>query len=187
MNVPNPVEVNLEFTPNPNTLKYTLNRRILILGTENFLSLQEAETYSPLAKKLLELKGIESVMLGPSFISITLDSQDHILELNEAAIKTIKTHLESGETIVVAREEAVIPDNEDENSALIRKIINTEIRPAVAMDGGDIHFSSYQNGIVYLHMEGACSGCPSSEMTLKMGIESRLRKEIPGLKKIIPV
>ena len=99
-----PVEINLEFTPNPNTLKYTLNRRLLLTGAENFKTRDEAEGYSPLAVKLHDLDSVSGIMIGPSFITVTLSSQDNLRELNRQIMSVIKGHLESGETIVTPRD-----------------------------------------------------------------------------------
>lgn len=182
-----PIEINLEFTPNPNTLKYELNRRLLVTGTENFTTREEAAEFSPLATRLFDLEDVAGVMIGPTFITITLTSQDNLRELNRDVMHAIKGHLESGEIIVTPRAEAEHPASESETARRIREIIDSEIRPAVAMDGGDITFESYRDGVVYLSMMGACSGCPSSQMTLKMGIETRLRQELPEIQEVVPV
>ena len=174
-----PVEINLEFTPNPNTLKYTLNRRLLLTGAENFKTRDEAEGYSPLAVKLHDLDSVSGIMIGPSFITVTLSSQDNLRELNRQIMSVIKEHLESGETIVTPRDPEEMRENETAAAQRIREIIDTEVRPAVAMDGGDIVYRGFQNGVVMLQMQGACQGCPSSTATLKMGIENMLRHYIP--------
>lgn len=184
-----PVEINLEFTPNPNTLKYTLNRRLLVTGAENFKTRDEAEGHSPLAVKLHDLDPVSGIMIGPSFITVTLSSQGNLRELNRQIMNVIKEHLESGETIVTPRDPEEMQANETAAAQRIREIIDTEVRPAVAMDGGDITFESYDEneGKVYLYMMGACSGCPSSQMTLKDGIETRLRQEFPEISDVVPI
>ena len=181
------VEINLEFTPNPNTLKYALNRQILVTGTENYTSKAEAEKYSPLATKLFELEEISGVMIGATFITVTLSNLDNLRELNKSIIRTLKSHLESGEIICHPRPEDECRGEHSETALRIKEIINEEIRPAVAMDGGDITFERFENGIVYLNMIGACSGCPSSTMTLKMGIQNRLQDEIPEVQDVLPI
>lgn len=178
-----PVEISLEFTPNPNTLKYVLNRRVLPFGTENFTSLEEAKPYSPLAVKLFELEGIGGVMIGPNFLTVTLTDSNNLRELNRQVMDTIKEHLESGAPVCKQRDKEINPD-EDELSTRIREIVDTEIRPAVAMDGGDVSFEGFRDGTVYLTMMGACSGCPSASMTLKMGIESRLKQEFDEVESV---
>ena len=182
-----PVEINLEFTPNPNTLKYTVNMRILPVGAEFFTSIEEAEKYSPLATDLFGIDEITAVMIGADFVTITRSSQDTLRELNKNVMQTIKEHLESGKPLCQVRPEKPIEDETDPTIRRIREILDSEIRPAVAADGGDITFEAYENGNVYLNMIGACSGCPSSAMTLKMGIQTRLQKEFPEIKDVIPV
>ena len=181
------VEIKLEFTPNPNTLKYSLNFQLLVTGSENYTSKEEAAQFSPLAKKLFDIPGIAGVMIGSAFVTVTLESQDKLRELNQAVIHTIKDHLESGEIICSPRDKDIPRGEESETASKIRKIIDTEIRPAVAMDGGDISFERFENGVVYLNMIGACSGCPSSTMTLKMGIQNRLQQEIPEILDVVPI
>ncbi len=178
-----PVEISLEITPNPNTLKYALNRRILPFGTESYTTEEEAKEYSPLATKLFALEPIVGVMIGPNFVTITMGKCDNMRELNRQVMTLIKEHLDAGETICRQRERPDLED-EDEISRQIREIIDSEIRPAVAMDGGDIQFEGFRDGIVYLFMLGACSGCPSASMTLKMGIESRLKQAIPEVQAV---
>ena len=181
------VEINLEFTPNPNTLKYSLNRQLLVTGPENYTSKEEAEKYSPLAAKLFGIDGIVGVMLGSTFVTVTLANHDNIRELNKSVIHTIKDHLEAGEVICYPRDPDAPRGEESETASKIREIIDLEVRPAVAMDGGDITFERFENGIVYLNMVGACSGCPSSTMTLKMGIQNRLQQEIPEVLDVMPI
>ncbi len=182
-----PIEINLEFTPNPDTLKYSLNRRILVTGTENYTSKAEADEFSPLAKKLFELDEICGTMIGADFITVTTKTQENLRELNRAILSTIKAHLESDEIICIPRAKEEPRGDETTDARRIREIIDEEIRPMVAMDGGDITFERYENGTVYLEMIGACSGCPSSTMTLKMGIQNRLQQEFPDIKDVVPI
>jgi Fe-S cluster biogenesis protein NfuA len=181
------IEINLEFTPNPNTLKYSMNRQLLVTGPENYTSKAEADIYSPLAAKLFALNGINGVMIGSTFITVTINDMSQLRELNKQIMSTLKDHLESGETICIPRDKSEIRGKESETSQRIRRIIDEEIRPMVAMDGGDITFERLENGIVYLEMVGACSGCPSSSMTLKMGIQNRLQQEFPEVIDVVPI
>lgn len=181
------VEINLEFTPNPNTLKYSLNRQLLVSGTENYTSKAEADEYSPLASNLFALGTISGVMIGATFITVTVKSLDNLRDANKAIIHTIKEHLESGESICILRDRDQVRGEESETARRIRSIIENEIRPAVAMDGGDIIFERLENGVVYLAMIGACHGCPSSTYTLKMGIQNRLQQEFPEVMDVVPV
>jgi len=140
-----------------------------------------------LASKLFDIEGIEGVMIGSTFITVTLQNHDNLRELNKAVMHTLKDHLESGEVICYPRDQDTVKGEDSETASRIREIIDQEIRPAVAMDGGDITFDRLDNGIVYLHMIGACSGCPSSTMTLKMGIQSRLQQEFPEIVDVVPI
>ena len=182
-----PLEINLEITPNPNALKYALNRRILLTGAEYYATEAEAEEYSPLAARLFHLGDIQAVMLGGDFVSVTIAGMDRVRELNEEIIANIRAHIEGGGEICSPRDEADLAANESEDSALVRKIINEEVRPAVAMDGGDIVFYRLDEDVVYVHMHGACAGCPSSTMTLKAGILNRLQQDIPTIRDVEPI
>ncbi len=181
------IEITLEFTPNPETLKYALNRKLLVTGTENYTSKEEAARYSALALKLFNLGDICGVMIGSSFISVTLSNQDNMRELNKSIMGIIKEHLESGAPICEPRDKEELRGEMSETARRIKTIIDEEIRPVVAMDGGDITFERFENGIVYLEMVGACSGCPSSTMTLKMWIQDRLQKEMPEVIDVVPI
>lgn len=180
--------VELEFTPNPNTLKYTTDVAFMLAGAENFKSVNDAIERSPLAAELFKLEGIAGVMVGKNFVTVTLTNQDALTELNEQIITTIKNFLKTGQKAVIPSDvvpQATVGRNDAEQ--MIINLLDNEIRPAVAMDGGDITFERYENGVVFLHMKGACSGCPSSTATLKMGIENRLREMIPDLVEVVAI
>ncbi|MEZ4815334.1 MAG: NifU family protein [Bdellovibrionota bacterium] len=183
------VTVDLEFTPNPNSLKYLTNPALMDAGAANFKDAAAVNGNSPLADLLFKLEGIVSVMIGNNFVTVTLVNHDRLTELNDEVISTIKDFIKSGEQAV--KPEALKSDVNRENLSDIEKkiidILDKEIRPSVAMDGGDITFEKYEDGILFLAMKGACSGCPSSTATLKMGIENRLRQEIPELVEVISI
>ncbi len=184
-------QVDLEFTPNPNTLKYTTSAKLLEVGAANFKNPEMATGKSELAEALFGLKDISAVMVGKNFVTVTLADQDALTELNEKIIDTIKTFLKSGKPAVnldalKSASNANAQATGDIEEKIIQ-ILNDEIRPAVAMDGGDITFEKYQDGVVFLHMQGSCSGCPSSTATLKMGIENRLRDVIPEIVEVVAV
>ena len=179
------LEINLEFTPNPNMLKYVVNKVILLTGAEYYRNKEEAEGFSPLAIKLFDI-GVKSVMFGNNFITVGMENQDNLREMNRDIMACIKSHISEGLEICRPKDDVDIAD-EDDSSRRIREILDTEIRPAVAQDGGDISFMRYEGGVVYVHMKGACSGCPSSTMTLKMGIEARLKNEIPDIQEVVPI
>ena len=172
------VYVSLEFTPNPNTLKYSVNRKLLEKGAANFTKLVDAQARSPLASKLLEVAGISGVMIGKDFVTITKSEEGDWDFVHKTASDTIEKHLTAGEAVLTGSEtEATQLSSEIEIK--IQKFLDEEVRPAVAMDGGDVTLDRFEAGVAYLQMQGACSGCPSSSMTLKMGIETKLKAAIP--------
>ena len=182
--------IQTEETPNPATLKFLPGQTVLGTGTANFSEGDNTES-SPLAKKLFGVDGVIGVFLGSDFITITKKEDflwDHI---KPALLGTIMDFLQSGEEIL-NEESGVSSDDihEGPDSETVKKIIDlldTRVRPAVAQDGGDITFQSFEEGVVYLHMQGACAGCPSSTMTLKMGIENLLKHYIPEVNEVRPV
>src|SRR5262249_58296470 len=180
MERPMGVNIQLEWTPNPSTLKYVVDRRLIPSGAVNFTSLEETRGKSPLAEKLFAVEGVVGVMIGNSFVTVTKGEAGEWDALNEAVTQTLEEHLSSNQPVVIAEAVATRPmEGETEVERQIREVLDAEIRPAVMNDGGDILLDRFENGIVYLHMRGSCSGCPSSLMTLKMGIEERLRESIP--------
>ena len=183
------VYVSLEFTPNPNTLKYTVNRTLLARGTANFLTKEDAYERSPFAAHLFDIPGIAGVMVGRDFVTVTkMDSGDWDV-VHKQSSDFIKSYLEKGNPILNEGGETAEAHKggDTEIESKIREILDNEIRPAVAMDGGDITFEKFENGIVYLYLQGSCSGCPSSSATLKVGIETRLREAIPEVIEVVSV
>lgn len=189
MHVGNQDPIRLEFTPNPSTLKYVLAKQLLPRGTANFTDKAEAET-SPLPQRLFEVPGVTAVMVGPTFVTVTMADDADAAALNDAVHMALHAHLDAGEHPVdpaVLERKAAGSGDEDPVVRRIREIIEEEVRPAVAMDGGDITFERFQDGIVYVYMMGSCSACPSSTATLKMGIESRLKEEIPEVLEVVQI
>ena len=182
--------IQTEETPNPATLKFLPGQTVLGAGTANFSKGDNIES-SPIAKKLFDVEGVVGVFLGSDFITIT-KKEDFLWEhIKPALLGTIMDFLQSGEEILSKdTEDSVHETHEGPNSEIVKKItdlLDTRVRPAVAQDGGDITFQSFQEGVVYLHMQGACAGCPSSTMTLKMGIENLLKHYIPEVTEVRPV
>ena len=182
--------IQTEETPNPATLKFLPGQTVLGAGTANFSDGDNIES-SPLAKKLFNVEGVVGVFLGSDFITIT-KKEDFLWEhIKPALLGTIMDFLQSGEEILSNDSRDTSHEiHEGPDSEIIKKItdlLDSRVRPAVAQDGGDITFQSFQEGIVYLHMQGACAGCPSSTMTLKMGIENLLRHYIPEVTEVRPV
>jgi Fe-S cluster biogenesis protein NfuA len=184
------VNIQLEWTPNPNTLKYVVDRFLIPSGALNFTSKELASERSPLAKKLMDVNGVVGVMLGTNFVTVTKGEEGEWDELNDGVMEALDVHLTSGAPVVTGDISQYAPISSGpagEIEQRIQKILDEEIRPAVANDGGDITLERFENGIVYLHMKGSCAGCPSSTMTLKMGIESRLREMIPEVQEVVAV
>jgi Fe-S cluster biogenesis protein NfuA len=186
----NAMFIQTEETPNPATLKFIPGRVVLSDGTRDFRSADEAQA-SPLAERIFAINGVSGVFLGHDFVTVTKDDIEwpHI---KPAVLGAIMEHYLSGAPVLTegAREDAD-DDNYDEADAetvaVIKDLIETRVRPAVANDGGDITFQGYRDGIVFLHMRGACSGCPSSTATLKQGIENLLRHFVPDVVEVRPV
>ncbi len=172
--------IQTEDTPNPDTLKFMPGDKVLKGGSIDFSNV-ESSTNSPLAKRLFEIDGVSRVFLSSDFISVTKDSTLEWNTLKPSILTGIMEHYSSGLPAVNIEEEG-IGNNSDEDTETVKQIkdlLETRVRPAVAMDGGDISFCSFEAGVVTLQMKGACAGCPSSTATLKMGIENMLRHYIP--------
>lgn len=184
-----PVYVSLEFTPNPNTLKYSVNRTLLAKGAVNLTRLEDARAKSPLAAKLFAVPGIAGVMIGKDFVTVTKTEEGDWDTVHKSCSSLIEQHLAAGEPAVDASalEADAHKGGDSDVENKIREILDREIRPAVAMDGGDITFEKYEAGVVYLYMQGSCAGCPSSTMTLKAGIETRLKEQIPEIVEVVAV
>ena len=175
--------IQTEATPNPATLKFLPGCEVMGRGTANFTDL-EAAGRSPLAERLLAMDGVTGVFLGADFITVTkADDQDWQV-MKPLVLSAVMEHFTEGKPVVLA-DEAAEADGADEGvAAQIKELIDTRVRPAVAQDGGDIVFRGFEEGIVYLHMQGACRGCPSASATLKHGIENMLRHYIPEVTEV---
>ncbi|TMJ56647.1 MAG: NifU family protein [Alphaproteobacteria bacterium] len=176
--------IQTEQTPNPATLKFLPGRQVMSSGTANFTSADAAGRRSPLAGRLFALPQVTGVFLGADFVTVTKSGDGDWQQLKPAILAEIMEHFTSGRPVLLATAadsalaEAEFED-EDEVVSQIKELLETRVRPAVAQDGGDIIFHDFEDGVVYLHMQGACSGCPSSMATLKAGIENMLRHYIP--------
>ncbi len=170
--------IETEATPNPSTLKFLPGREVMPAGTANFTSSEETAR-SPLARRLFEIEGVTGVFLGTDFISVSKGVAEW-QHLKPAILGAIMDHFQAGLPVIdEGSGEAAADEDEDEIVAQIKELLETRVRPAVAQDGGDIVFHGYEDGVVSLHMRGACAGCPSSMMTLRYGIENLLRHYIP--------
>jgi Fe-S cluster biogenesis protein NfuA len=181
--------IQTEQTPNPATLKFLPGQSVMAKGVADFTA-PEAASVSPLARRLFEVDGVTGVFLGSDFVTVTkAEGQDWYL-LKPAVLGAVMEHYMSGDPVVdpdasVGDEQSGTED--DDVVRQIRELIETRVRPAVAQDGGDIIFQGFEQGIVYLHMRGACSGCPSSTITLKNGIENLLKYYVPEVVEVRPV
>lgn len=175
------IHVQPEPTPNPASVRFLVDRPVLEHGTADIKSAEDAKARSPLALALFATDGVESVFLGPNFVTITGGEDADWQHLVPAVISTLREHYKGGEPTLTGDPDPspVSAHDQDEIIQGIMKVIDEEIRPAVAMDGGDVVFTNFHDGVVQLHLRGACSGCPSSMVTLKLGIERRLREEFP--------
>jgi Fe-S cluster biogenesis protein NfuA len=178
--------IQTEQTPNPATLKFLPGCTVMASGTANFTDPASAAARSPLAERLFGLPEIGGVFLGGDFITVTKSDESDWFQLKPAVLAAIMEHFTAGLPVVTGSgETSVAADGEDsEIVAAIKELLETRVRPAVAQDGGDIIFEDFEDGIVYLHMQGSCSGCPSSTATLKSGIENMLRHYIPEVTEV---
>jgi Fe-S cluster biogenesis protein NfuA len=184
--------IQTEATPNPSTLKFIPGREVLRSGSRDFRDRGMAEKASPLAARIFEVEGVEGVFLGGDFISVTKGTGEW-QHLKPALLGAIMEHYLSGAPAITDAPEGETVSGEEyasEDSEIvdtIKELLETRVRPAVAQDGGDIVFHGYREGIVYLHMRGACAGCPSSTATLRHGIENLLRHFIPEVQEVRPI
>ena len=184
--------IQTEPTPNPATLKFIPGKTVLGDGTVDFRDKSEATT-SPLAQRLFGVDGVAGVFLGSDFISVTKSEADEWQHIKPAILGAIMEHFMSGAPVVADGEGtdedgAEDYDAKDEDTVkTIKELLDTRVRPAVANDGGDIMFRGFKDGVVFLHMRGACSGCPSSTATLRHGIENLLKHFCPDVQEVRPV
>ena len=184
--------IQTEATPNPATLKFLPGVAVMTSGSAEFGS-AEAAGVSPLASRLFKVSGVSNVFFGPDFISITKAETSEWAHIKPAILGAVMEHFQSGRPVIegeVGADEgghAAHDGPDGEIVGQIKELLDTRVRPAVAQDGGDITFHGFEKGVVYLTMRGACAGCPSSTMTLKMGIENLLRHYIPEVVEVRPV
>jgi Fe-S cluster biogenesis protein NfuA len=182
--------IQTESTPNPATLKFLPGQTVMEQGTADFPNENSASS-SPLAKRLFTLKGVTGVFLGIDFITVTKPDEIDWEHIKPSILGAIMDHFQSGAPIIEGEQSgSVHAEHSGEDTKIvgqIKELLDSRVRPAVAQDGGDITFHGFERGIVYLQMQGACAGCPSSTMTLKMGIENLLRHYIPEVTEVRPV
>ena len=184
--------IQTESTPNPATLKFLPGQTVLATGTADFPSAESAGT-SPLASRIYAVDGVMGVFLGADFVTVTKNDTIEWDHIKPSVLGAIMEHFQSGDPALAdngtdaAGGHAEHTGEDGEIVDQIKELLDTRVRPAVAQDGGDITFYGFDKGVVYLHMQGACAGCPSSAITLKMGIENLLRHYIPEVTEVRPV
>jgi Fe-S cluster biogenesis protein NfuA len=185
--------IQTEATPNPATLKFLPGVVVLNSGTADFRDAETARASSPLAGRLFDIPGVTGVFFGYDFVTVSKQDGPEWQHLKPAILGSIMEHFMSGAPIMSdgggdadeTAAEGEFYDKADEEIVLtIKELLDTRVRPAVAQDGGDITFRGYENGTVFLHMKGACAGCPSSTATLKHGIQNLLRHFVPEVQHV---
>ncbi|MEM1276389.1 MAG: NifU family protein [Pseudomonadota bacterium] len=182
--------IQTEATPNPATLKFLPGQTVMQAGSADFPAPTTADV-SPLAARIFDVDGVTGVFFGRDFVTVTKGDVDWA-HIKPAVLGAIMEHFQSGQPVMASEADAAGghaehdgPDSEIVGQ--IKELLDTRVRPAVAQDGGDITFHGFDQGVVYLTMQGACAGCPSSTMTLKHGIENLLRHYIPEVTEVRPV
>jgi Fe-S cluster biogenesis protein NfuA len=183
--------IQTESTPNPATLKFLPGQSVLDAGTADFPSADGAEK-SPLAQRIFSVNGVAGVFFGTDFVTVTKSDTVEWDHIKPSILGAIMEHFQSGQPVMASEASASggHADHDGPDAEIvgqIKELLDTRVRPAVAQDGGDITFHGFDRGVVYLHMQGACAGCPSSTLTLKMGIENLLRHYIPEVTEVRPV
>ena len=169
-----------ELTPNPSSVKFNVNRTLVEGVGYDFQDLDKT-AHAPLAAEMFQVPGVKGVYIGSGFVTITSESPAEMDAIQAVIIKVLEEYLNSGKPVVTdgIQKEELHTRFTSEIEIEIINILENEIRPAVAMDGGDITFAGFEDGVVRLHLRGACSSCPSSIFTLKLGIENRLKQAFP--------
>ena len=177
--------IQTEVTPNPNSLKFLPGKIVSSQGS--FEITKKDETNNQLVRDLLSLNGVEGIFLGKDFISVNKYDDIEWDEVKHIIISLINDFYSSGKEFVVEKDLNEQTEKLEEIEKKIVKILNDKIRPAVAKDGGDIKFKAYKDGVVKVQLQGSCSGCPSSTMTLKQGVQNLLKHYIPEVKEVISI
>ena len=183
--------IQTESTPNPATLKFLPGQTVLEMGTADFPTADTSDA-SPLAQRIFAVEGVSGVFFGTDFVTVTKADAVDWDHIKPALLGAIMEHFQSGSPVMAGdhQPESGHAEHTGEDGAIvgqIKELLDSRVRPAVAQDGGDITFHGFDRGVVYLHMQGACAGCPSSTLTLKMGIENLLRHYIPEVTEVRPV
>ena len=181
--------IHTELTPNPESLKFLSENIISTIGTEEFQKSEINKITNPFIKELLSFKGVELVLLSKNFLSVKKTKNISWNELKPMVISHLNDYFENNKEPIL-KEELNNKKNKQESDETIKKIIDvldTKVRPAVARDGGDIKFKEFKDGVVKVQLQGSCSGCPSSTMTLKKGVQNLLCHYLPEVKEVIAI
>lgn len=176
-----------ERTPNPNSIKWVLGQAVVPVGVAANFREPVGPEASPLAARLFAVDGVTGVFIASNFITVSKRDDVEWTDVAQSLVDAIKAFVGSEEPALGPAYEVESNASEGELVERIRRILEEEIRPAVAMDGGDIVFAGFRDGIVEVHLQGSCAGCPSSTATLRFGIEARLREEIPEVTQVVSV
>lgn len=174
-----------ERTPNPNSIKWVLNQSVADERGSAFFDEASGTEFSPLATRLMGVSGVTGVFLGSNFVTVSKREELEWADLAQPVVEGIKAWAASEEPAIAADAPARDLAGEGEVVSRIREILEQDIRPYVAQDGGEITLAGFRDGVVEVYLQGACSGCPSSTVTLKMGIEARLKEEIPEVVSVV--
>jgi NFU1 iron-sulfur cluster scaffold homolog, mitochondrial len=174
-----------ERTPNPNSIKWVLGRTLVEGGVSAQFDAAPGAEVSPLAERLFGVPGVSGVFLASNFVTVTKREDVDWTDLAQPIVDALKDALAAGGPALGAGFDPRRGRDEDEVVGRIRRVLEDEVRPAVAMDGGDVVFAGFRDGVVELYLQGACSGCPSSTATLKFGIEARLREAVPEVREVV--
>jgi Fe-S cluster biogenesis protein NfuA len=177
--------VQTEITPNPNSLKFIPGKKVSNSGSYEITN--KDETQNALVRNLLSINGVEGIFLGEDFISINKKETIKWDEIKHIVISFINDFYLEGEECVIDENLNELNSNLDELEQKIIKILDQKIRPAVARDGGDIKFKEFKDGVVKVQLQGSCSGCPSSTMTLKQGVQNLLCHYLPEVKEVVAI
>ena len=179
--------IQTETTPNPNSIKFLSEKKISAIGSEEFQKVNSKSLSNPFIKELLGFKGVALVLLSENFLSVKKSDEVSWDELKPMVISHLNDYFEKTSDPILVDNKDEKKFDENETISKIKDVLDTKIRPAVARDGGDIKFKSFDNGVVKVELQGACSGCPSSIMTLKQGVQNLLKhyvKEVNSVEAI---
>ena len=182
--------IQIEKTPNPDSIKFISEKKFSEIGTEEFKKKEITEIKNPFIKELLNFSGVELVFVSENFLTVKKDKQAEWETLKPTIISHINDYFESNDKPILIKKEETSQEKTSEDNEIIQNIkdvLDTKIRPAVARDGGDIKFKSFKKGVVEVELRGSCSGCPSAAMTLKQGVQNLLKhyvKEVNSVEAI---